>query len=209
MAKLLDVATFVGYGGQTGSANEAQLEAAFQVAESQLGTLLGTPFPVETITGSYLVPMHGVMSLGNTYVHSIVGAQFVSPTGTAEVLLEVGEYVYLVNGVKGLVSIDALKFTKLAEVALLRVTYTAGIDTGTLLDDVRAMLGLTLAAQLVLNEIVARGSGEVEVGVKEYTSMKYTEKRVSLQKTVFGSSATANYIVSLLRHLKKTVGGRM
>jgi hypothetical protein len=63
-------------------------------------------------------------------------------------------------------------------------------------------MALTAATELVLNEMIAAGTTEAQIGVQRWSSMRYSESRFPLRMTAFGSSARANFIAGLVAHLK-------
>jgi hypothetical protein len=83
--------------------------------------------------------------------------------------------------------------------------YNAGIPSGTAYQP-DILWALTQAAQLVLNEMDVSGFLANEtpggVGVQEFMNELYSEKRVTLGHSVFGSSPIAQQIVRLVGHLK-------
>jgi len=82
-----------------------------------------------------------------------------------------------------------------------RISYNSGLPTG-VASQPSVLLALTTAAQTVLNEIDPGNSGINEsvgdIGVQEYTSMDYSEKRKRVATTAFGNSAKANYCRMLI-----------
>lgn len=86
------------------------------------------------------------------------------------------------------------------------VTIQAGLPTGVSAVDTGLHMGLALAAEVALNEIVDPGSNEGgpgDPGVKQWGSLGYSETRQDLRRTAFGQTAKANYIQRLISHLKR------
>ena len=86
------------------------------------------------------------------------------------------------------------------------ITIQAGLPTGVSAVDTSLHMGLALAAEIMLNEIVDPGSNEGgpgDPGVKQWGSLGYSETRQDLRMTAFGQSAKANFIRRLIEHLKR------
>jgi hypothetical protein len=180
---------------------------AYRIAEEQVGVELGYPIVAEQITGEY--PFVGSIALEHTFVRSLDYVAVVSITGTHEVQEELVGKVFLVDGRLGIVDArGALPWANCLGY-LLQLVYTAGPDSGSFVSNDSGMMALTMAAQIVLNELLTPGLLEGRVGVQEFTNMKYTEKRVKLHETIFGSSAAANYLRTLLHGLKIRRVGRL
>jgi hypothetical protein len=81
----------------------------------------------------------------------------------------------------------------------VQVAYDAGLPTGTA-SYPTMLLALTMAAQISLNEMVFPFSNESsgDVGVTEFRSLNYAEKRKGVKSTAFGHSAKASKIASLV-----------
>jgi hypothetical protein len=89
-----------------------------------------------------------------------------------------------------------------------RIVYEAGLPTGTA--SMPLMLqAMTMAAQIHLNEmfpgVVGMNEGTGDVGIQEYESFGYRERRTAhaLVKNAFGGSAIASKIASLIRSCVK------
>jgi hypothetical protein len=85
----------------------------------------------------------------------------------------------------------------------VQIVYEAGLPTGTA-NNPRYLLGLTTAAEMILNQIEGYGNeADGLVGVDEFKNQDYSEKRHDLKNTIFGSSARAQFVSSLFTNLRK------
>lgn len=80
-----------------------------------------------------------------------------------------------------------------------RIAYEAGLPTGSA-NHPSILLGLVMAAQINLNEIIypSANEGVGDVGINSFHSLDYSETRKPLKNTVFGNSAKANKIAQLV-----------
>jgi hypothetical protein len=85
----------------------------------------------------------------------------------------------------------------------VEVVYNAGLSSGTSFSH-NVLTALTIYSQIVLNEMVGYGNeAPGDVGVQEYSNMDYTEKRVAMIQTSFGTSAKAQFAHKLLSGLRR------
>ena len=82
-------------------------------------------------------------------------------------------------------------------------TYEAGLPSGTSYHP-DILLGLTTYADIILNEIIGYGNeAPGDIGVQNYKNQQYTESRVELIRTTFGTSARAQFVHKLFTKLRK------
>ena len=68
---------------------------------------------------------------------------------------------------------------------------------------------MTTYADIILNEVVGYGNeAPGDIGVQSYTNQQYSENRVKLLRTDFGTSARAQFVKKLIekRRRKRSVG---
>jgi hypothetical protein len=212
--QILTVQTYTDYGGHTGTASALQVQAALVIAERQMTQELHTFMLPTIITGEYQAPWwdHPV-ELEYGMVRSFISGTLLSiPT-------DVSDPYELTTRVRGFIRnsdaghIDIVpdwdsQWTSNWGPYKVRVVYVAGHGTGTTLNDPSLLMALTAATELVLNEMVAAGTTEAQIGVQRWSSMRYSESRFPLRMTAFGSSARANFISGLVAHLKVFRVGR-
>jgi hypothetical protein len=206
--QILTVQTYTDYGGHTGTASALQVQAALVIAERQMTQELHTFLLPTIITGEYQAPWwdHPV-ELEYGYVRAFITGTLLSIPTDVDNPHELTTRVrgFIRNSDAGHIDIVPDWNSQYADnwgAYKVRVVYCVGHDTGTTLNDPNLLMALTAAAELVLNEIVAAGTTEAQIGVQRWSSMRYSESRFPLRMTAFGSSARANFIAGLVAHLK-------
>jgi hypothetical protein len=83
------------------------------------------------------------------------------------------------------------------------MSYTAGLPTGTA-SSPKFLLALSTFSDMVLNQIEGYGNeADGLVGVSEFKNQDYSEKRHNLKRTIFGSSARAQFVSNLFTRYRK------
>lgn len=199
---ILNDSVFTEYGGQTGSFTAAQRTAAYRIAEQQATNHLHTFLLPTIVTGTFgyaprIVTDYGyvsrIYSVGILSKQSYFNCQLRSDNGCVFVWEDTFGYLD-VSCVLNYCNCSAPVFPYQIQVA-----YQAGLPTGVATQPA-SLLALTMAAQISLNEMTfpSLNEGTGDVGIEEFASMDYREKRVRLGRNAFGSSAKANKIASLL-----------
>ena len=192
----------------------AQRQAAYLFAEQQMMDELGTFLVPTIITGSMvwpefpkplLLPYDRIQAIPRVVVTAFKGddsletyenaAQGIIRDGRGVIDAMVTGYHYYHPHNAGGYMYQAI------------VTIQAGLPTGVSAADTSLHMGLALAAEIMLNEIVDPGSNEGgpgDPGVKQWGSLGYSETRQDLRRTAFGQSSKANFIRRLIEHLKRT-----
>jgi hypothetical protein len=203
---------FSAYGGHTDNTSDGQRKAAYWIAERTLSEDLETYLLPTIVTGTYLYnPLDKFLVLDHTRVTRVIKTSFID-TEEAVYWSQLGTdnvYLSLRDGERGLVDIHWVlgncncsshsRFPyKIQEV------YEAGFSSGT---SYRAdiLLALTTYADIILNEIIGYGNESPgDIGVQNFSNQQYTEERVKLTKTAFGSSARAQFIKTQIeKHRRK------
>jgi hypothetical protein len=197
---------FSDYGGDSTLATNFQRSAAYFIAEMQVSEELETYLLPTIVTGTYLYnPKEEFLTLENTYVTRIIKTSFLdtkehiywSQTGTDNI------YISLRDGERGLVDIHYLvsrcNCTSIyAYPYQVQEIYQCGLTSGTTYrPDI--MTALTTYADIILNELVGYGNeSSGDIGVQAFNNQGYSESRIGLIRTAFGSSARAQFIKKLL-----------
>lgn len=209
---ILTDAIYEAYGGNTGTATAAQRQAAYQMAEEQAWRDMDTFLLPVKVTGTFVYnPTHGALILDYTYISAVHRVEFIdtqedvywSQNGTDNV------YVSLRDDTYGLVDLHYLVGNCHCATSVhpypyqIRVVYTAGLPTGTA-NHPDVLLALTTYAQIILNEIIGFGNESPgDIGVQEFRNQQYSENRVYLFKTAWGSSPKAHLAQRLLTKFRK------
>jgi hypothetical protein len=222
---ILNDVVFSQYGGKgTGSFTSAQLQSAYQMAEQQTANYIGTLLLPAIVTGTFVTVQTATQRLTTDYgyVHRIVdvqvltekitlsgGCELLSSKGGAFIYEDTFGYidVYKLNTIYG-IQYNPYPYGGYLPISSntpyqYRIVYEAGLPTGTA--SMPLMLqAMTMAAQIHLNEmfpgVVGMNEGTGDVGIQEYESFGYRERRTAhaLRRTAFGGSAMGSRIASLI-----------
>lgn len=209
---ILKDADYIAYGGHTGTTTNAQRQAAYLIAEKAASEELNTLLLPTIVTGTYLYNrIFPFVTLDHTHVHRVIKTTFIdieedrywTKAGTAN------EYVSLRNGERGQVDIHYLvgncshcygawEFPYQVE-----IVYEAGLPTG-VANQADMLLALTTYADIVVNEIIGYGNeAPGDIGVQSFKNQEYSESRVALLRSSFGTSARAQFAKNLINKLKR------
>lgn len=193
------------YGGQSGTFVQAQLDAAYRIAEQQASTYLGTLLLPAIITGTFGYSPRLVTDYG--YVSRIIAVNILSKNNWETCTLQSDSgCAFIWNDTFGYLDVSCLvSYCGCAGAVVpyqVQVVYQAGLPTGTS-NQPAVLLALTMAAQISLNEMSYPSANEStgDVGVQEYSSfgdLGYAEKRTALGRNSFGNSAKSQKIAQLL-----------
>lgn len=210
---------FALYGGKgSGSFSTQQLNIAFQQAEHQATAYIGTFLLPTIVTGTYSTVPTFTQRIATDYgyVNRILNVdiktQKLTYSAGAELLTDRGA-AFIYDDTFGYV--DVYRLQTLCRCPYTsnypyqyQITYEAGLPTGTA--TLPLMLqAMTMAAQIHLNEmypgIVGVNEGVGDVGIQEFESFSYRERRTAhaLVKTSFGGSATSTRIANLIKSCVK------
>ena len=206
---ILDDNSFVNYDSD-GIANTsfAQRQAAYRIAEMAASEDLNTFLKPTIVTGTHDAAYQIVTEYA--FVHRVILTRFIntkeevyySVSGTAN------DYVSIKNKERGIVDIDYLLGSSShyhggVYPYQIQLVYEAGLPTGTSTGS-DVLLALSTYARIILNEIIGFGNeAPGDIGVTDFKNQQYTESRVALLRTSFGSSAKANFAHGLLTKLRK------
>lgn len=208
-AIILDDSDFVFYGGQTGTTTQAQRNAMYLIAEKKVSQYVGTLLLPTIVTGLYHYNPYAeeqTLSTDYGYVHSIQSVKVrdvygdllytVSSTGTTR-------YYRISDDTYGYIMVrDVLDWCSSCSSDKpydVEVVYTAGLPTGTA-SQPDMLMALAIVAQINLNEIIFPAANEStgDIGITEFSTLEYSEKRKPFKNTVLGRSAKAAKAAELI-----------
>lgn len=203
-AIILTEAIFLAHGGQIGPSTDAQLSAAYLAAEIQATQYIGTFLQPTIVTGTFAYQGNNFVVTDYGYVHRIISVTLLSIDNTTTCTLDEDDAcAFIRNDTFGYLDVSCVLKTCGCPASVLtpyqyRIVYEAGLPTG-VASTPTILLGLTMAAQLVLNEMKYPSANETagDVGVESFSSQGYSERRKTLKRTAFGQSAKANFIAHL------------
>lgn len=197
---ILNDTVFNMYGGQISVFSQQQRNAAYQIAEQQTTSYIGTFLLPTIVTGTY--GYGGMVTTDYGYVHQIYSVNTLSLGGSCAISSNSG-CAWIYNDTYAYVNTSCLSSTYNCGFGgvpyQVQLSYQAGLPTGTA-NQPPVLLALTMAATISLNEMIfpSMNEGTGDVGITEFASMDYRETRKKWKNTVFGASAKAAKIASLL-----------
>ena len=201
---ILTDSIFFDYGGHRGSSSPEQRQAAYWIAERTATEDINTFLLPTIVTGSFLYnPLRDVI-LEHGYINQIITTRFIDKEeNTYFTIAGINNvYVGLKDDERGAVIIIS-NWLNIADLYKTQIVYNAGLPSGTSFrPDV--LLGLTTYADIILNEIQGYGNeAPGDIGVQDYRNQQYSESRVALVRTVFGTSSRAQFVHKLFTKLRK------
>jgi hypothetical protein len=200
----MDDDLFVQYGGYTGTTQSWQRDIAYNIAEMQVSTYMNSFIIPTTATGTFSLYDSGKVNLDYGYYLTEISSVELDYRSCGITTLTPGSS-RIINAIYG----EAIIYDEIGNKAgsrgeLATIVFRSGLPTAlTNLPLVRAVL--TRLAQIELNEITdptANEGGAGDAGVQSFSAISYSEQRVALKHTSFGTSAMANRILLLLRNIK-------
>lgn len=203
-------AIYAMYGGNEANTTVAQRSACYWLAEKAASEDLDT-FLLPTIyTGTYLYRPNYPIILDHAWVQSVLVTRFIDReesvyfaiTGTANI------YVDLLIPERGVVNVDYIVSSCNCHGSQLypyqvQIIYRAGLNSGTSYQP-DVLMALTTYTQIILNEMVGYGNeAPGDIGVQSFKNQQYSENRVALIRTAFGTSAKGQFAHRLLTKLRK------
>lgn len=190
-----------------------QQEAAFLIAEQKMVEGLNTPLLPTQVSGSFSFPYpYNTIMLPHVYVRSLDAITAWGYEGGCNCDIVELEACGRLRNYFGWIDtrIIAGYYVSACGAAVrpefYDLTYTAGLSTGTAADDARLQMSLSILARIETLEMLDPGAlegGGGNVGVQSYSTVGYSETRVKLKETPFGTSPLSNKAWDLVSHLKK------
>lgn len=214
--QILNDAAFLQYGGQTGSSTPEQRQAAYLISEEKMTEHLSAFLVPTIITGSAWYRggtlfetefghVRNVLLVNSNSITGISPLEMTMSSGSA--LIRNAEYGYLD------LILSANCYSNCGPRGMIYenlVVYESGLPTGTSSSPIM-LAALTMAAQIHLNMWVQDLSNEGvgDIGIQSFSNMSYSENRVKLGRTVFGSSAIAQQIAQMTKKYRTKNGASL
>lgn len=209
-AQIMSDTHFKNYGGDITKLDDNQRNFLYWLAEMKVSEDLSTFLIPTTVTGTYSYNPLRPFILTHAYVNSVDVVRFLDTKGTAyySVTGTSNIYVSIRDDLRGIIDIDYLIGSCQCHTHTtpspyqIQVIYNAGLSTGTALQP-QILFALTGYTDILANEVMGFGNESTgDIGVQEFASQDYREKRVALMRTTFGTSARAQFIHGLLSGLR-------
>ncbi len=204
--QILTDVIFNAYGGSLDGSTPAQRRASYCIAEVAAEMDTGTFLLPKVYTGTYMWASE--INLDHTYINQIIQTTFIDFEGTDYFTISgVGNvYQALRDKEYGILDLSMVYSCCCSGMGIpyqVRIVYNAGLSSGTSFTP-NMLQALTTYAQIDLNEMIGYGNEAAgDVGVKEFRNMDYSEVRVGMIQTAFGSSAKAQHAHKLLCGLRR------
>ncbi len=206
---------FATYGGATGTTTPAIRDIAYTIAEHQASFWLQSFLSTTIITGEHKwYGTNRTIQLDWGRIESIDGVQFVHADACVQRETLYDGIGYVRNSDAGIIDVIptinfACSCTRQGLPYKVRVAYTSGFPAGTASAMPIMIFGLVTGAKLALQELLEGGMHEGQIGIQEFSSIRYTEIRTLMRDTPFGSSASGIYAAKLLDTLRTFTAGRL
>lgn len=208
------------YGGNLDNSTAAQRSVAYQIAEQFAIAEIGTFLTPTTISGTFAWPTNDRLLLPHTHVRSISSLVAIHETGCncADDQIELSGCAWIMDFQAGIVELRECNtgggqlsiacgctYRQSGAPLLYQIVYDAGIEAGRVAANSSSLMGLTMAADLALEQIVDPAGAEGGPGDPSLTNFSdtgYSASRQFLVMTAFGGSPKANYAARMLQPLK-------
>jgi hypothetical protein len=214
---ILTDSIYTSFGGWTGSSTANQRQAAYQIAEMQMTEHLSSFLSPVQVTGTYEV--HAYMQkifleYGNIQSVDLVNFYNANPSIVWNCTVSnVKGQSYVLDDTYGLIVVTENILSTCSCASMIGfpfkadIAFTSGIPSGTAYQP-NMLLALTMAATIALKEFIdptALEGGAGDAGIEQFAIGTYHEIRKKWGTNIFGNSAVANYVSTLVqpfRHKK-------
>lgn len=219
---VLTDSVYAGFGGDLDSSTSTQRNNAYQIAEQFAIEEIGTFLVPTTISGTFAWPQYDQrFNLPHTHVRTVSSLTAIHEAGCdcADDQVELSGCAWIVDHRAGIVDLRqcgdnvagqpsiacGCTYRAHGEPLLYQIVYEAGIEAGRVAANASAKQGLTIAAELALEQITdpeAAEGGPGDPSLTNFSDTGYSASRQFLVMTAFGGSPRANYAARMLAPLK-------
>jgi hypothetical protein len=221
---------FTAYGGDLDNSTAAQRNVAYMIAEQFAIEEIGTFLVPTSISGTFAWPLGGVynspwpldqtrINLPHTHVRSVTSLTTIHEAGCdcADDQVELSGCAWILDYQAGIIDLRecgdfvggsaacSCAYSQQGEPLQFQIVYEAGIEAGRVAANPSALMGLTIAAELALEQIVdpsASEGGPGDPSLTNFSDTGYSASRQFLLMTAFGGSPRANYAARMLNPIK-------
>lgn len=209
------------FGGDTDSTTASQRNNAYQIAEQFAIQEISTFLVPTTISGTFAWPQHNLrFNLPHTHVRTVSSLTAIHEAGCdcADDQVELSGCAWIIDHRAGIVDLRqcgnqsgqpsiacGCTYRAHGEPLLYQIVYEAGIEAGRVAANASSLQGLTIAAELALEQITdpsAAEGGPGDPSLTNFSDTGYSATRQFLVMTAFGGSPRANYAARMLAPLK-------
>lgn len=201
---------FTQYGGLTGSFSHAQLQGAYQASEQLVSKYIGTFLLPTIVTGTYPYEEYKrFIATDYGYVSQILSATLllIQSSFTCNLAQQQG-CTFIWDDTYGYIHFSMAMASCGCSIGIgsypmrpyqFQLAYVAGLPTG--IATLPLMLqALTVEAGILLNEMSfpTANEGVGNVGITEFKTLDYSEKRKAWKNTVLGQSPKSAFVAMLI-----------
>lgn len=208
---LTDDIFFAYGGGQAGNGTPAQRQAAYQMAETFAALEIGTPLTPQSFTGIFQWWPNSRLQLPHKRVQSVTTVTALHEVYCTADPVELSGHALIVDADNGVIDLRECGGSASCGCAWaqgwgwvagrVEITYIAGIPSGLAAAYPGVLQGLTIAADIALQQMIDC-SPDGDPMITSFSDSGYSETRQGLIMTAFGGSPRANYAARLFSPLK-------
>lgn len=211
---ILDDSIYSRFGGQYAGepSTPQQRQAAYQMAETFAAQEIGTPLTPQSFTSIFSWWPNNRLQLPHKRLQSVTTVTGLHELACGCEPLELGGCAEIVDADNGVIDLKGCGGGASCVCAWatgysggmpkrVEITYIAGIPSGLAAAYSGVLQGLTIAADLALQQILDCAP-DGDPMITNFSDSGYSETRQGLMMTAFGGSARANYAARMLSPLK-------
>jgi hypothetical protein len=209
---ILNDSIFLAYGGgQNGTGTATQRQGAYQMAETFAAMEIGTPLTPQSFTGIFQWWPTSRLQLPHKRVQSVTTVTALHELPCTSDPLELSGHALIVDSDNGVIDLRSCSGGASCacawatgwggSAARVEVTYVAGIPAGLASAYPGVLQGLTIAADIALQQILDC-SPDGDPQVTTFSDSGYSQTVQGLVMTQFGGSSRANYAARMFEPLK-------
>lgn len=209
---ILNDSVFTRFGGQPGNSTPEQRQAAYQMAETLAAQEIGTPLTPTTFTGTFQWWPDSRLQLPWKRVQSILAVTALHEVSCGCEPTEFGGCAIIMDADNGVIDLRecggggncvcgwATGYVG-SMAKQVRIAYVAGIPAGMAAAYPGVLQGLTIAADIMLEQVLSCAP-DGDPSISSFSDSGYSETRQFLMMSSFGGSPRANYAARMLNPLR-------
>lgn len=210
---ILDDSIYDRFGGSMlSSSTPQQRQAAYQMAETFAAEEIGTPLTPQSFTSIFSWWPNNRLQLPHKHLQSVTTVTGLHELACGCEPLELGACAEIVDADNGVIDLKGCAGGgscvcgwatggKSGLAKRVEITYIAGIPAGLAAAYSGVLMGLTIAADIALQQIIDC-SPDGDPSISSFSDSGYSEQRQFLMMTAFGGSNRANYAARMFHPLK-------
>lgn len=191
---------FQTYNGDISNSSYDLRKNCYVIAEQVVAEHLETYLVPTVVTGSYSY-RYGTLNLDHVYINSINSVAFFDSDGN-EIYSTTTIPIGFFDDRYGYVEIPKLSVGIFFNAKKIQLVYNCGLPNDVSTNPL-FLMALCETAKIFINELLGYGNESIgDVGVQDFSNQQYSEQRVKLLRTDFGTSAKAQMIHKMLKPFK-------